>query len=322
VFEEKLAREFSGDRIAAIGRPDLGVFSFEDALPPLRQVKELGDLVDRNSDWLDANASGDAGQAIDRAIAAMQAIESFDPRASGEPSQIHDRYIRDVVNAAESMKRVAVPLFGRDLLRDLSGRTSNLDAQATELGEALATARGQADAIDAIYRTIQPKGAAIGSKRLSDYYESQGKAYAGSARWSLVGAAAALAAVALVAINPEHKLGPDVTINATSANALIEWLVAVGPRLVLGGLGLYAMRFFVRLYSIQRHLEAVNLHRRNALDTFVLYGQGSGDGKGSPDTAEAQIVLTALAGAIFRDPETGFIPGADPAIELGPLKIG
>lgn len=313
MFEDVLQREFSEERITRLPRRDeLGAgLAFDEVVAPLRMIRELAEVIDRNSDWVESNALSEVAPALNRAVSAMQAIEAFDPLVS-DPGRVRTDYIQQVIGALEPLKRVGVPLFGRDVTRELAGRTANFDAELNKLGIALADAETKSASIDAIYRAAQPKAIAIGGRKLAAFYADQTTNFADRARRFLYLGIGALGVLALVSWNPGELFGPNPwTVDLEGPDATLRLALALGPRVVLGSIAAYVLRFASRQYGSNRHLEAVNSNRSIALETFDLYKEGA------EDAGAQAIVLTAVAGAIFRDPETGFIRDSKLKLPMG-----
>lgn len=74
-------------------------------------------------------------------------------------------------------------------------------------------------------------------------------------------------------------------------------------RLLLISLFLYIVSFSLRQYSINRHLQTINQHRKNALNSFLLFE--STIDKADPSLKNALVLQ--LSKAIFEESPTGFL---------------
>jgi hypothetical protein len=294
VFESKYG-EFSDDRIDKLGRrEDLGQLHFDEVMPKVRQIRELMELIDRNADWADPDTPSAGGQAVDQTITAMQSIEHFDPMNPGS----RDSIVRQIDNSLATLKRFGVPLFGRDIARELATRIGELDRRSTDLSDLVTDAQAKHQVIDALYRQAQAQGPAIASDRLAGRYAAQVGKYRLFGRLIAAGIVVIAAGIVVAALDPLHWFAALPT-----TDSLVQLASAAGPRILVLGLLLYGLRVVVRQYSINRHLEVVNTHRVNALDTFNLFGKAVPE----DDQAARTVILTELVRAVFREPPTGYV---------------
>jgi hypothetical protein len=295
VWESQLD-QLAEEQIAPLVRKeDLGsVLNFEQAVGKLRTLRTIAATSAPSLEFAPSGAINDISEALKTAIEEKGRMAGFNP-AANDAATTRDGINRRIENALDQAKRAGAQLMGIRGGLDVDERVGKLD-------DVLKDVEAKAASIDAIYRDAQPKAIDIGGERLATYYETQTGAYGAQAQRFLVAGVLAAIWIAGVAINPFHVLGPDISaVDPAAPGAWLEAAIALGPRVVLAAIGVYVLRFASRQYGANRHLEAVNVHRKNALETLRLYSEGA------PDPNAQAIVLTAVAGAIFRDPETGFL---------------
>jgi hypothetical protein len=151
--------------------------------------------------------------------------------------------------------------------------------------------------LESILDKIRKESAQTGVQRLSGHYEAQANHHEAQARRFLYGAVAVLVVtLALGLVLLSQPIGtPD------PATALVDYLRALTPRVFLIGLGVYAGRFTLRQYTVNKHQKVVNEQRRNALDTFSLIVASVGE------TTTRDLVVVEMVKSVFRGVDTGYV---------------
>lgn len=179
------------------------------------------------------------------------------------------------VEAAQIADRAKVTL---DELEAAKAELVALEAQAAELVEKVKLLSGDA-----------------GASTLASHYDGQAQRHEASATWFMTGAGVASAVLLVVGW---------ILFAAVPKRASVTWNELV-PELTirlftLGVIG-YAVTFCAKSYRANKHLQYSNEHRRNALQTYILFRESTS----SEDVQN--IITTELVRAVFSAEETGFL---------------
>jgi hypothetical protein len=96
-----------------------------------------------------------------------------------------------------------------------------------------------------------------------------------------------------------------ISIDTTKGNTVItlEYL----KRLLIISFIIYLITFFIKQYSIKKHLQTLNRHRQNTLASFNLFIKGMGDTEQDVKNA----LMVEIARAIYESGQTGYLPKHD-----------
>ena len=160
-------------------------------------------------------------------------------------------------------------------LADAEAKRNEIDAAAAEANAALATIRGKAG-----------EKAALG---LAGYFDEQATKHAESASLSLwfIGGALAALLTAVGALSLVWPIGPTNDWVTLARDGL--------PRLFVLGVFAYGVRFVVRSYTINKHLQVTNELRANILRTYpaLVASMSDDDKKGRIAILLAQAAVTS-----------------------------
>lgn len=76
--------------------------------------------------------------------------------------------------------------------------------------------------------------------------------------------------------------------------------------LILTALG-FLVSHFSRVYSAERHLYTLNVHRQNALNSFKQFNDSVNKTESEDDLKTKNAILVQMTRAIFDNPETGYL---------------
>ena len=78
-------------------------------------------------------------------------------------------------------------------------------------------------------------------------------------------------------------------------------------RLLIVSFLIYVVSFLIKQYSVQKHLQAVNKHRANTLNSYKLFIQSLENA----DSGTKQSLMVEIARAIYESGQTGYINSKD-----------
>jgi hypothetical protein len=183
-----------------------------------------------------------------------------------------------------------------------SARRVNLDLGALKDAAAEDTAK-----IEALLGSSREAVSEVGRAGLSASFQKQARSHRDTAWGALVLVVVCLIAIAAIAIWAFND--PFVYDQNSPLDQWIQLIMHVAPRVVLAGGAIYALTFSSRLYRVNKHLQSVNQHRTNALDTFPLVARSMVEQKTRDRLLADLLRVTAASG------DTGFLGGkADTAL--------
>lgn len=224
---------------------------------------------------------------IDTVLETMKAFSLTQDQAASQRQSIESQ----IVSQKEWFAQNVRPHI-RGAVVDVAETRGQLDALLKEANEA-------ADEVQGLVASLRQTAGESGADTLSSYYQQQAKRYADQAEnffkvsVALLIITALVGAVGLVGIPPDFQ---DSDLAST-----IPELVS---RLFFVGLSSYALSFAVKTYRTNKHLEVVNLEKRNALNTFPLLTEAA------PSEQIRDVVAAELSRFIFSGSESGFIQDA------------
>jgi hypothetical protein len=172
-----------------------------------------------------------------------------------------------------------------------------VDELKSEQSKALAemeVARIEAEeSLNAVKKSAGELGLTSHSLHFTEQASSDGK----SAEWWLK----ATFASTFIVIGLGFLFATDWVWKISGDASLSQILRHMLPKVVLLSVGGYIVNFCARSYSAFRHMQAVNLHRRNALATFNAFAKAAQD-----ERVEDAILLQASQ-SIFSPRPTGFL---------------
>jgi hypothetical protein len=249
----------SDERLNALGQAErLGSeLNFLDAVPALRVIREvLTALSYQDPVWEPRELAGEVSQHLDELMRDVDLIEAFTP--SDNPAQRRANVLQTIDNQRSwFVSRVAPVLRSADV------------AGANALTEALAKRDeiiAAAEEARAALVTIREASGEKGTADLARYFEDQAKVHAIAADNAL--RAAVIAVTALLVAGAALVFIPELAIKPTSD--WVEYARQLLPRLFLLGIIAYAVRFAVRNFTVNKHLQVSNEQRANILRTFPL----------------------------------------------------
>ena len=289
-------------------------FSFEFIYPDLSKIyRMLHEILTASHEWV-LNFSEGVGRDIVRQhlqqfYEKVQQIEGF--VISGEnPREIHDSLLREISNFCNSAKE---PLRG--ILTYLS--SSKVEQLAAEVNITVANAVGRLETetnraaeinneterkqaereqeFDRLKIEVENK---LAEKPISQYktiFAEQAKEHHKGARnWlKMAGGTTALFFGAFVVLT--IWLGSE----GSGLTGTLQNLFTKG--FLLSPIYVWLNRS-IKNYTAQKHLEVINIHRQNALETFDTFVAAAGDNRETRDA-----VLLAATDAIFDANQTGYL---------------
>lgn len=286
MFEDALSN-LSDEQLDTLARRDLGVMGFEAAVPHLRRVRELiGVLNDTDPDDLASDLVGQANAQVSDLVNFVGRIRDFNPNTGSNPGSDRSALINQV--------RATRQWFAQHVGPYARLNQVDLERMQTTTAEAAGRIEQYEEKAARLVDEIQKRAGVALAARHSGYYDGQARRHAMSAMAFLLTSIASLGVSVWVAYQFFVVAPPAATES---------WVVLareVLPRLFFVGAGAFVVSFAARNYRVNKHLQVVNEHRRNALDTYALLAE-SLEG-GARDAALAETLH-----AVFGSVDTGYL---------------
>jgi hypothetical protein len=286
----------SEEAIGGLGRRDEWGqhLNFEETIPKLRLAREIGVGVNASIRLASQKVQENVGIALSAVAGTREQIERFDA-TTGDAAAVRGSLISQLDRALDDLKQWGAPIA----FAPQQAAWSDLSQAAREDLAAIRDARATADRLA---EALQAKGTVASATISSGHYEIQADRHRFK---SWLGAAGAVGSLTILlglasGLWPD-QLGRVTPADLTSPNPVLAVLVAAGPRLFLAALAAYALRFALRYFSVNSHLQVVNEAKRNALNTYPLLIASAS----KPEAADA--LLSEIVRALFLDPHTGYI---------------
>lgn len=315
-------REFDPETLSR--QEELGsTLSFDDAIAPANRLIELYKQLSIPA--LEDFPNDALKNIRDRAnsdLRSFQQILTFNPK-QGNPTDIREALIKDVVDAYSESFRILHPLISysaiktADFKRIENDAHSALDSIKGHVEKTIEGLVGVRTEADAILEDVRLVAAESGVSQQAIYFKEEAQAHFESSNtWRLVtiwiAIALGLYAVGTLFIHNIPLLEPkDIyqSIQLTASKVLIFAVFS------------YMLMLAAKNFLSHKHNEIVNKHRQNALMTFKALVDASGTDAGK------EVILSHASSCIFSPHDTGYIKasgdggGTKSVIELLPNSI-
>ena len=293
-------------------RSDLSgaAFSFESVHPDLLAVhKMLRETLTSSHEWMLHFPRGIARDAVNQQLQQfyenVRQIEDFEI-SDDNPKQTHDNLLQEISSSCDTAKRSL-----RDIVGYLSsGKVSQRAAEVDDLIAKLKTENNRAGGIinetkkklaekekevDQLILKMQNQ---LTEKPISQYkaiFADQAERYRKGSQFWLIMAGVAIGVFAAVFV----LLSKFLEIEGTQLSETLQNLFTKG--FLLSPIYVWLNRS-IKNYTAQKHLEVINTHRQNALETFDTFVAAA---EGNRETRDA--VLLSATEAIFDANQTGYL---------------
>lgn len=299
---DDLSANLSEANISDLGRRDaLGAdLNFEESLEKLRLAREIVEGFRSNIRYASIQSIERVTEALRSIATVIGAMRAFTP-AETNPVQTRDGLIATLDRALDDLRQWGVPVMAAASASEVAAAAAQAQTYVRTAEDAVQTAEVAANKTTELFAEAQKAGAGLTASTTSDLYKRQADGHRLKSWAAGIGAAVAAIAIVPLAIGWPPELGSLSNVNLSADDAWIRVLIAIAPRAVLVGLLFYGLRFAVRYFQVNSHLQVLNENRRNGLDTVPLLT------KSTSDPAVADALLAQIVKALFTDATTGFL---------------
>ena len=284
-------------------------FSFEFVHPDLSNVYSmLREILMTPHEWVlnfRRGVARDVVNHLQQFYAKIQEIEGFEI-SDDNPKQTHDNLLQGISNVCDSAKE---PL-GRIVAYLSSRKVGQLTAEVDDMVAKLKTETNRVEEInneaeqkqvereqefDRLKLEVQNQ---LAEKPISQYkaiFADQAEQYRKGARFWLVMVVVAIGVFAATFVLLSKFMGSG----GTQLSGTLQNLFTKG--FLLSPIYVWLNRS-IKNYTAQKHLEVINTHRQNALETFDTFVAAA---EGNRETRDA--VLLSATDAIFDANQTGYL---------------
>jgi hypothetical protein len=275
--------------------------NFSDAGSIFERIVNLGkQLLTMNYEMLPQAAIQALNQKLSPIKTKLIEIEAF--RATqGEVvrnqlcDQIYDAYNSFVHTCAGTIGFVA---RSNEEIQELKSEAQNtvfeLKTETQNALKEISTAKKEAkESVDAVKRSAAELGLTAHSVHFVEQAKADGDEAAKWLRWTLITSIAVVGFGFLLATNLLWPIS-----DSAGASEIVRHML---PKLVLLSIGGFGIGFCAKTYSAFKHMQAVNLHRKNALATFQAFA------KAAQNEQVQDAILLQASQSIFGPRPTGFL---------------
>lgn len=171
--------------------------------------------------------------------------------------------------------------------------------------------------IDTILKELQKKTATVTMSDYAKIFEKESNSHnLGSWIWLAIGVLLSLLFLFLLIFTnlyekfpTEEILTDGLTVKYNISNLLVK--------LLMFAVQIFMISFSFKQYSISRHLQTINKHRQNGLDSFKLFVESIN----KEDTETRNSLMLQLAKAIYEQTATGYISDKNQNVNSGIVEI-
>jgi hypothetical protein len=307
-----------GDQIALLSDENLERLRREDAFgstgnfgPAVESLRVIRNFVAalsaQDPKYEPTTLSGEVTAHLEAAKNEIGQIEAYD--GTGDAATTRQNIFTRLDNERGWFAEKVGPVLGR--------------SDTLNVAEALAELRATRDEVRALREQTASAATATkalaggeGASVLANYFDAQAASHRSSA-WNYIrlagGLIATLSIVALVLF-----LALPITLPLTTQDSWIQFARDLLPRLFVLGVLAYGVRFAVRNYAINKHLQVSNEQRANILKTFdALVSSVDGEDKGRMSVLLATAAVAGIdSGYLTQAEDKGLDSTALMAAEL------
>jgi hypothetical protein len=220
--------------------------------------------------------------------------------SSSHRRQALDAAVSDAAKAFEEKSNNLSDILGERIAESIRSLEEKYDARAAALGEETRQAKEDANTISAILEGARKASAELSTSAQAKYFENEAGEYKENAKRWLI--AAILGVILLLGMSVFALcLALGEFYKGKDAGSLTQITLA---KLVLLGIVGYATMLSARNYFANRHNQAVNQHRANAISSYRALVEGVSS------VEHRDIVLAQAASAVFAPQDTAFVKQA------------
>jgi hypothetical protein len=298
------AKQISNFPIKDLLRPELELFSFNfnPAKPLIETLQKLyREVAVIDFQMVPEGTYGSLGRIAQEALQILNDIKSFNPSQNAEQtrngliSNLRARY-------QESHDTFAIHLAVNSMVK------AQLSKQSQEADEAVAKLKSLSETYnkDVTGTLAKVNGALAEAQKVANqtgvtkeagFFEDECKNHRNSAWAWFAGSVLLMIGIvgyAFFSVIPELLRSPE-------DEGLLGIIKTGIPRIVILGIGYFALIWCARNYAASRHNLIVNRHRRNALSTFKTFYLGT------EDPAIRNAILMQATACIFSAQSTGYL---------------
>ncbi|MEK7613036.1 MAG: hypothetical protein AAB449_02755 [Patescibacteria group bacterium] len=293
--------QFNTVDIGVLKREDLGPFSFEDVFPKLKSLHSLLTLLSSQGKVLETdpfipqdliNNLTDRLTEFNRLV---QNIRDFDVR-SGDPNTKKQSIANDIQSHRERAVKNLHPLFLslQQKQIDPAAFASSVQGTRAEVEELLKRLKEKDEEASKALQGIKDISATAVAVKYSSVFEDQAQKHRTVAwRWFMAGCAVFVVLGGYLLYLLLHGL-PVTT-------ELIQTLRELSVRVLFLVVLYFALIQCVKNYNVNKHLQVVNEHRQNSLQTFEAFVSAA-----ATDDVKGAVLLEATK-SIFDPGKTGYL---------------
>lgn len=169
-----------------------------------------------------------------------------------------------------------------------------LESKQTELNNAQ-------ERFNALLQELEQKAKEKTTEDYADVFKNAAKFNRESSNIWLIGSFVAIVSFCFFIIYENQIITIDTSKGATVIT--LEYL----RRLLIISFFIYIITFLIKQYSIKKHLETLNTHRQNTLNSYNLFLRSIG----SADQDVKNALMVEVARAIYESGQTGYINSKD-----------
>jgi hypothetical protein len=302
---DQKVKEFNEIDLETLKRSNLGqFFSFEEVYPQIEasynELKHLSSKrgVLESSPYVSQNDLNHLKDRIERFNRIAKQITEFDPTTGGDPNPRKQGIVNEVSaltnEIASHLQSLAVLI--RSVEFDPTQQTAELRKKEEQVAALLEQLNKSREEADVALQGIKDSSAVSGAKEFSKVFGGQAGIHKlESVKWFWT--SVAMFVLLLAYLGWLLFFAVSLTENASTAFVIREGILRV---LILGALS-YALSQTVRNFNTNKHLQVVNEHRQNSLDTFELFVNA-----GSTEEVKSAVLMQATK-SVFETGQTGHL---------------
>lgn len=284
-------------------------YNFSEAIEDLRTIRDVvAAFAYQDTRFVPKTLIAEVSRVLGEVLKMAERRRKFaiatNPRRPTDANSAHVTLVNDIASARDSIVKSVVPYLRGDL------------AAVHQIARAVTLARDDAEfdgaQVKQLLDSLRETAGEVATGNLAQHFENEAKAGGGAAGRFLT--AAVIAGAVTVAVAAWLLVGLPLTLFATDTDSWLHLIRELLIRLFAVAALVYVLRFLLRNYAVNKHLQVVNQQRANVLRTYPVLVQAV-----ETEWAKDRVTVVVTQSAVAPSPSGYLSERRDDAASDGHL---
>lgn len=293
--------------LTQLKREELGIYSFEQTFEDIQAVYEWLSVFVEKKEFLKNEVSQGSVNSITNWLGQFtqvaKEIVEFDP-TKVNPNEVKNNIASRITSIRQGMFNDLLGVFNFLKIESLNIKQAsrNIQKQEEEISKALTRVSGLEAEAQATLASIKQAAGSTGATVYSEVFKNQASLHRKIANRWFWGSIVIIFSIIGYLLYLLDQLSKDSFNNSSLPIAIHDVFI----KAVLLSVLFYALHQAIRNYNANMHLEVLNQHRQNAIETFEAFANAA-----TTDEVKSAVLMQATS-SIFDFNKSGFLTKDNP----------